>query len=143
MVVNYFGNVIFTSHLLPILKNTAEQGGVVRILTLVSNAHHATPSDCKFESLEELNNDLGPNGQYGRSKLAQILYAKYLAKHLTQSKEPKILANLVHPGFVEKGMSGEDIHEPYPFGGYAMSVGMKQLKKDQCQGCANAVFAAT
>jgi len=143
MAVNHFGHVILASHLMPLMKKTAEKGDVVRIVTLGSNAHQATPSDCKFESLEELNTDLGPNGQYGRSKLAQMLYVKFLNKHLTQGKEPRILANTVHPGFVDTKMSQEDIHEPYPLGGYAMSVGMKPLKKDQWQGCVSAVFAAT
>jgi NAD(P)-dependent dehydrogenase (short-subunit alcohol dehydrogenase family) len=108
MAVNHFGHVIFASHLMPIMKKTAEKGNTVRIVTLGSNAHQATPSDCKFESLEELNQDLGPNGQYGRSKLAQMLYVKYLNKHLTQGKEPKILANTVHPGFVHTKMSQDD-----------------------------------
>jgi NAD(P)-dependent dehydrogenase (short-subunit alcohol dehydrogenase family) len=143
MAVNHFGHVILTSHLLPLMKSTAKKGNTVRIVTLGSNAHQATPSDCKFESLDELNTDLGPNRQYGRSKLAQMLYAKYLNKHLTQDKEPKILANTVNPGFVDTKMSQKDIHEPYPLGGYAMSVGMKPFKKDQWQGCVSAMYAAT
>jgi NAD(P)-dependent dehydrogenase (short-subunit alcohol dehydrogenase family) len=106
------GHVILTSHLLPLLKNAANKGDKVRIVMLGSNAHQATPSDCKFATLDELNQDLGPNGQYGRSKLAQMLYAKYLNKHLT-SKHPNILANSVHPGFVDTKMSRDDIHEPY------------------------------
>ena len=40
-------------------------------------------------------------------------------------------------------MSAEDIHEPYPLGGYAMSVGLAPFKKDQFQGCISTVFAAT
>jgi NAD(P)-dependent dehydrogenase (short-subunit alcohol dehydrogenase family) len=76
MAVNDMGHVILTSQLLPLLKKTAENGNTVRIVGLGSNAHQATPSDCKFESLSELNTDLGPKGQYGRSKLAQMLYAK-------------------------------------------------------------------
>lgn len=109
---------------------------------LGSNAHQATPSDCKFESLAELNQDLGPNGQYGRSKLAEMLYACYLAKHLTSS-HPTILANSIHPGFVRTKMSKEDIHEPYPLAGYGMSVGMAAFQKDQFEGCVPAVFCAT
>jgi len=143
MAVNHFGHVILASHLLPTMKKTASQGNTVRIVTLGSNAHQATPSDCQFASLEELNTDLGPNGQYGRAKLAQMLYAKFLNKHLTEGQEPKILVNTVHPGFVDTKMSQEDIHEPYPMGGYAMSVGMKPFKKDQWQGCVSAMFAAT
>lgn len=124
------------------MKKTASNNNTVRIVNLGSNAHQATPSDCKFASLEELNTDLGPNGQYGRSKLAVMLYARYLAKHLTSS-HPNILANSVHPGFVDTKMSQKDIHEPYPLAGYAMSVGMKPFKKDQFEGCVSAIFAAT
>ena len=127
---------------MPILKKTAEKTDYVRIVTLGSNAHQGTPSDCKFESLDELNQDLGPNGQYGRSKLAVMLYARYLAKHLTSS-HPNILANTSHPGFVATKASTVDIHEPYPLGGYAMSVGMQPFKKDNFQGAVSTMYAAT
>ena len=142
MALNHMGHDILTSHLLPILKKTASSGSTVRIVNLASNAHQATPSDTKFESLEELNRDLGPNGQYGRSKLAAILYSRYLTKHLT-STHPNILVNATHPGFVDTKMSSADIHEPYPLGGYAMSVGMAPFKKDQFMGCVSTMFAAT
>ncbi|KAL2055248.1 hypothetical protein ABVK25_004586 [Lepraria finkii] len=142
MAMNHMAHVILTSHLLPILKKTASTGSTVRIVNMASNAHQATPSDCKFESLEELNQDLGPNGQYGRSKLAAILYSRYLNRHLTSS-HPNILANATHPGFVDTKMSREDIHEPYPLGGYAMSVGMAPIKKNIMQGCVSTVFATT
>lgn len=135
-------HVILNSHLLPIMKKTASEGNTVRIVTLASNAHQAAPSDCKFESLDELNQDLGPNGQYGRSKLAAILYARYLARHLTEA-HPNILANATHPGFVETKMSAEDIHEPYPIAGYAMSVGLKPFKKDNFMGAVSTMYAAT
>ena len=136
------GHVILTSHLMPIMKKTASQGNTVRIVNMASNAHQAAPSDTKFESLDELNRDLGPNGQYGRSKLAAILYSRYLNKHLTSSYS-NILINATHPGFVDTKMSTQDIHEPYPWGGYAMSVGMAPLKKDIWMGCVSTVFAAT
>ena len=142
MALNHMGHVILTSHLLPIMKKTAGDGSIVRIVNLGSNAHQATPSDTKFESVQELNRDLGPNAQYGRSKLAEILYARYLNKHLT-SAYPNILANATHPGVVDTKMSAQDIHEPFPLGGYAMSVGLAPFKKDQFQGCVSTVFAAT
>jgi NAD(P)-dependent dehydrogenase (short-subunit alcohol dehydrogenase family) len=128
--VNQIGHVTLVSHLLPVLKETAKQGNTVRIVTFGSNAHELTPKDCSFSSISELNTDLGANGQYGRSKLAQMLYTKYLSKHLT-AKCPNILANSVHPGIVETKMSAEEIHEPFPIGGYAMSVGLKPFKKGE------------
>ena len=51
--------------------------------------------------------------------------------------------NSTHPGFVDTKMSQDDIHEAFPLGGYAMSVGMAPFKKDQFQGCVSTVFAAT
>lgn len=143
MAVNHFGHVTLCSHLLPLLKKTAESG-TVRIQVQSSNAHQQPGKDVmkQFSSLEELNQDLGPNAQYGRSKLAQLLYARWLNKHLTKS-HPNILVNATHPGFVETKMSSEDIHEPYPIMGYAMSVGMTPFKKDQWMGSVSTLYAAT
>ena len=142
---NHMGHVILTSHLLPLLKKTAEQGHKVRISNQSSNAHEQVPKDIKFASLDELNTDLGKSQKcnvkaterirlgamagYGRSKLAGILYSKYLNKHLT-SKYPNILVNATHPGFVKTTMSEEDIHEPFPIAGYGMSELMTPFKKE-------------
>ena len=142
--VNHVGHVVLTSHLLPLLKKTSEeQGNKVRISMQASNAHESTPKDTKFASIEELNTDLGPLAQYGRAKLTAILYARYLARHLTSGSHPNILINATHPGVVETKMSREDIHEPYPKAGYLMSMGLAPFKKDQFEGCVPTMFAAT
>jgi NAD(P)-dependent dehydrogenase (short-subunit alcohol dehydrogenase family) len=141
MAVNHIGHVTLCSHLLPLLKKTAEKS-TVRIQAQSSNAHQGTPSDCKFASLDELNQDLGPNGQYGRSKLAQALYMRYLAAHLSAS-HPGILANATHPGLVETKQSVHDIHEAFPVLGYGMSVVMNPFKKDQYMGATSTLFAVT
>ena len=142
MAINHFAHVILTSHLLPLLKSTAKKGDTVRISNQASNAQEMAPKEVKFASLDELNQDLGPNGQYGRSKLANVLYSRYLARHLTK-EYPNILVNATHPGFVDTAMSTRDIHEPYPVLGYGMSAAMKPIKKDILQGCVSTVFAAT
>lgn len=142
MATNHVGHVVLTSHLLPLLKKTAEKGDKVRIVQLGSNAHEMAPKDTKFESIDELNTDLGPNPQYGRSKLAAILYAKYLARHLV-SQHPNILSNATHPGIVDTRQSTQHIHEAYPLGGYGMSVLAQPFKKDQFEGAVSTMFAAT
>lgn len=142
MAVNHLGHVTLTSHLLPLLKKTASPTNTVRIQIQSSNAHQGSPKDTAFATIDELQQDLGPNGQYGRSKLASLLYARYLAAHLTKS-HPNILANATHPGVVETKMSTEDIHEPYPTLGYAMDIGLKPFKKDIWDGCVSTVYAAT
>ncbi|KAI1382635.1 NAD(P)-binding protein [Hypoxylon trugodes] len=143
MAVNHMGHVVLTSHLLPLIKKTAAKGDIVRISNQASNAHQAAPNDTKFENLEELNRDLGANAQYGRSKLANILYSRWLARNVTNAGHPRVLINATHPGFVSTKMSKEDIFEPFPLGGYAMAVGMEPFKKNQFDGAVSTMFAAT
>ncbi|KAI0431038.1 oxidoreductase bli-4 [Xylaria sp. FL1042] len=143
MAVNHMGHVVLTSQILPLMKETAAKGNTVRIVNQASNVHQLVPKDAKFESLEELNRDLGPNTQYGRSKLANILYARDFTKHVTNAGHPNILMNSTHPGFVSTKMSKQDILEPFPLGGYGMAVGMEPFKKDQLDGAKSAIYAAT
>jgi NAD(P)-dependent dehydrogenase (short-subunit alcohol dehydrogenase family) len=142
MAANHFGHVVLTSHLLPLIKDTAKKGDKVRIVCTSSNLHEQAPSDTQFASIDELNTDLGPQPQYGRSKLAVLLYARYLARHLT-SQNPNILVNAIHPGIVETRQSTEHIHEPFPISGYAMSVGLSPFKKTPFEGAVSTMYAAT
>lgn len=142
MATNHFGHVVLTSHLLPLLKTTASNGHKVRIVQLGSNLHEQAPSDTQFASVDELNTDYGPQPQYGRSKLAAILYAKYLHRHV-HATHPNILSNAVHPGIVETRQSTQHIHEAFPLLGYGMSVGAAPFKKTQFEGAVSAMFAAT
>lgn len=82
------------------------------------------------------------NGQYARSKLADLLYAKYLDRHL-HSAHPKILCNATHPGIVDTAQTNEHIFEAFPLMGYGMSALMKPFKKSQFEGCVSTMFAAT
>ncbi|TGJ80371.1 hypothetical protein E0Z10_g8390 [Xylaria hypoxylon] len=143
MAVNHIGHVVLTSQLLPLMKETAKKGNIVRIVNQASNVHQQAPNDTKFESLDELNQDLGPNTQYGRSKLANILYSRHFVRMVTKAGHPNILMNSTHPGFVSTKMSKEDIFEPFPLGGYAMAIGIEPFKKDQFEGAKPAMFAAT
>ncbi|KAF9731827.1 hypothetical protein PMIN06_007790 [Paraphaeosphaeria minitans] len=142
MATNHIGHVVLTSHLLPVLKKTAEKGHTVRIVNIASNLHEQTPKETQFESVEELNRDYGPQAQYGRTKLASILYAKYLARNLT-SEFPNILANATHPGIVDTRQTTEHVHEAWPFFGFGMSVGMQPFKKSQFEGAVSTMYAAT
>ncbi|KAL0563569.1 hypothetical protein V5O48_018497 [Marasmius crinis-equi] len=142
MAVNHFGLVVLTLGLLPLLEKTAEGGNTVRITVQASNLHRSAPEDTKFESLEELNRDLGPDSQFGRSKLAGILYARWFARHVTEAGHPTLLMNATHPGSLDTE-SKQDIHEPYPLAGYGMIDGMKPSKKSQLEGAVSTVYAAT
>jgi NAD(P)-dependent dehydrogenase (short-subunit alcohol dehydrogenase family) len=112
MAINHFGHALLTSHLFPLLKSTAEKGDTVRITNTASNMHQSTPSSTRFESLDEINQDLGASALYGRSKLANILFARWFNRNITQQGHPNIIMNATHPGFVSSRMSKEQIHEP-------------------------------
>ena len=142
MALGHMGHVILTSHLLPLLKKTAEANNTVRIVNLASNAHQNAPKDTKFSSLEELNTDNGPTAQYGRAKLANILYSRYLARHLTAA-HPRILVNATHPGFVETAQTRKHIFDAYPLAGYGVKYLLNPVKKDLFEGSVSTMFAAT
>jgi NAD(P)-dependent dehydrogenase (short-subunit alcohol dehydrogenase family) len=112
MAVNHMGHVILTANLLPLMKETAKSGSTVRIVNLASNVHDSVPKDLQFKDLADINQDLGPNTLYGRSKLAAILFSRYFTRKVTEQGNPNILMNAVHPGVVSTKMSREDIHEP-------------------------------
>ncbi|GAB1528251.1 hypothetical protein RhiTH_011443 [Rhizoctonia solani] len=141
MALNHFGHVVLTSTLLPLLKKTADSGSTVRIVNAGSNLHEKAPRETRFADVAELNKDFGPNGQYGRSKLAAILYARYLARHLSAS-HPRILVNAFHPGIVITRQSTEHIHEPYPILGWGNNA-LYPLKKDIWDGSVSVMYAAT
>jgi NAD(P)-dependent dehydrogenase (short-subunit alcohol dehydrogenase family) len=93
MALNHIGHVVLTSHLLPLMKKTAEssrdgRANVVRIVNLASNMHRSVPDDLQFARLDELNTDLGPHQQYGRSKLTGMLYARYFDRKVTHDGHP-------------------------------------------------------
>ncbi|KAF1814976.1 NAD(P)-binding protein [Eremomyces bilateralis CBS 781.70] len=142
MATNHVGHAVLTSHLLPLLKKTAEAGNVVRVVNLSSNVHESAPPETQFASVAELNEDYNPNKLYGRSKLATLLDAKYLATHLSAT-HPRILVNATHPGFVDTRQSTEHILEAYPIAGHLMKEGIAPFKKDVFEGCVSTMFAAT
>jgi NAD(P)-dependent dehydrogenase (short-subunit alcohol dehydrogenase family) len=142
MATNHIGHVVLVSHLLPLLKKTSETGSKVRIVNLVSNLHAAAPSDVAFASIEEIQKDYGPTVQYARSKLAELMYAKYLARNLT-SQYPNILVNSSYPGIVDTAQTNDHIREAYPILGYGMAVGLKPFRKNQFDGCVSTMYAAT
>jgi len=76
-----------------------------RIVQLSSSLHLTASSSIQFTSLDEINDEsLGANALYARSKLANLLYARFgLAKGALQ-KGPgagRIYALATHPGAVQ------------------------------------------
>jgi retinol dehydrogenase 12 len=90
---NHVGHFLFTRQLLPALFKVPE----ARVVNLSSVAHTHAPADgIKFDQIND------PNAQnewsrYGQSKLANILFTAGLNSRYGD----KIIANSVHPGWVD------------------------------------------
>jgi NAD(P)-dependent dehydrogenase (short-subunit alcohol dehydrogenase family) len=114
--VNHMGHFYLTNLLLDRLR----AGGPSRVINLTSVGHHAARHGMRFEDLQS---EKGYEGMetYCRSKLANILFTRQLAKRLGAGAgaEPgsSVTANAVHPGPVRSsfGMDG-DLHGFMGFG---------------------------
>lgn len=101
---NHMGHALMIKMLLPLLQRTAEEpNSDVRIINMSSVAYtNATSEGIAFDSLKTPQAKLGgmipgPTwARYGQSKLANMLYARELAKHY-----PQIKTVAIHPGFIK------------------------------------------
>ncbi|KAJ4406815.1 hypothetical protein N0V82_010041 [Gnomoniopsis sp. IMI 355080] len=100
--VNNVGHAILADGLLELVKKTGKKTGDARIVVMASNLHFSADSSVKWESIEELNTDLGPTLQYNRSKMGNVLYAKKLARIFKQEGiDDQVFVNSIHPGVVK------------------------------------------
>ncbi len=104
--INHLGPFQLTYGLIPLLIKSAP----ARIINVSSSCHY-------FGIMNWENLNLGPKGYHGRtayrqSKLANVLFAKALAKRLTKFG---VTANSVHPGIVRTniGNKSKDGKEQY------------------------------
>ena len=139
--------------LLPTLKATAETTGQSsRVVLMSSEMHQFSPSSTEFASVKEINTDVGATELYGRSKLAQILIMRELARRadggefgFAQSSSHRlVLINATHPGGVKTPQQDQ---MPAAYGETAGKVIAKMarpLMTDPIKhGCRSGLFAAT
>ncbi|KAK4232740.1 hypothetical protein C8A03DRAFT_48461 [Achaetomium macrosporum] len=94
---NHMGHALLTKLLLPLLTQTAISANAdVRIVSLSSDGHKfASKPGINFPSLKTPADDLGALGRYFQSKLANVLWARQLAR-----EQPRLTVAAVHPGSV-------------------------------------------
>lgn len=100
---NHMGHALLTKLLLPVLDKTAKSSGNadVRIVSLSSQGHEYAPKGgIQFDTLKTPADGLGAFGRYGQSKLANILWARQLAKVY-----PQFTIAAIHPGVVRTNLS--------------------------------------
>jgi NAD(P)-dependent dehydrogenase (short-subunit alcohol dehydrogenase family) len=94
---NHLGHFVLTTRLLPLLKATASVSapGAVRIVNVSSSGHERSPP-MDWSDLQRLRN-FSTGGVYTNAKLANVLFARALAKRLAVDG---IVAHAMHPGVV-------------------------------------------
>jgi retinol dehydrogenase-12 len=90
---NFLGAFLLTQLLLPLLARASRP----RVVNVSSDAHRVGRLD--WDDLEMERRRYRAFGAYANSKLAQILFARELAR-----REPSIAANAVHPGAIATGI---------------------------------------
>ena len=93
--VNHLGHFLFTNLLLDRMKASAPS----RIINLSSVGHHMAWRGMRFDNLQTTGRYAGME-VYSRSKLANVLFTRELAKRLEGTG---VTANAVHPGPVRSG----------------------------------------
>ncbi|KAJ8437210.1 hypothetical protein Cgig2_012479 [Carnegiea gigantea] len=101
---NHLGHFLLTHLLLDTMKKTARESGKEgRVVNVSSEAHRFPyPEGIRFDKLSD------PSGYnswraYGQSKLANILHANQLTKHL-KDDGVEITANSLHPGAINTNL---------------------------------------
>ena len=90
--VNHLGHFLLTSLLLDRIR----AGAPARVVVVSSHAHKHVGSGLDFDDLQS-ERSYKPFAVYGRTKLANILFARELARRLDPTE---VTVNALHPGFV-------------------------------------------
>lgn len=144
MQVNHFAQAHLALTLLPVLQKTTDS----RIVFQSSELHR--PSSASFESIEEINKDIGATNLYNRTKLAQVLFVRELVKRIKADQFGTVTAekgqpwiNATHPGGVKTDQQDQAV-EAYGTLGKISVKAIRPLMKDPVdEGCRPALFTAT
>ncbi len=109
LAVNHLAPFVLTAELLPLLRETSEEGEPARVVTTSSGAHRRGGMD--FDAVTNVD-DYSGFGAYCRSKLANILFTRELSRRLEAEGAP-VTANCFHPGAVPG--TGFPRETPLPF----------------------------
>lgn len=135
---NHLGHSLLIKKLLPLLEKRGSEGGDPRIIILTSEGLMLHPSGgIIFDKLKTVQDDFFVGGswrRYGQSKLANLLYARELAR-----RYPGIISASIHPGVVSTGLVGNQKFLDRALI-YVTTIG-KMLKPEE--GAYNQVWAAT
>jgi retinol dehydrogenase-12 len=95
--VNHLASFALTN----LLRERLEQSAPARVVATASDAHRWERKRLDFDDLDA-RKKFGPMLTYGRSKLANILFTRELARRLDPAK---VTAHCYHPGFVSSDLA--------------------------------------
>lgn len=126
---NHVGHFMLVTGLLEAL---ADDG---RVVILSSDAHRRAPPEAiQFDNLDG-KKGYTPWGAYGQSKIANLLFAKELARKFTGTGKT---ANALHPGVIKTNLA----RSMNPIVGAVMAVGSAVAMKSIPEGAATQCYAA-
>jgi len=116
MATNYLGHALLNHLLLDLVKRAGiankDFSRIILVSSLASADKNAVKDLCKTGQdntydinfgVQNMKNMQDPYRQYGKSKLAQIMYGKHLSKLLLEENCNTMVSSL-HPGFVRTGI---------------------------------------
>jgi hypothetical protein len=136
--VNHFGHFALTGRLFPLL---AASDGEARVVTQSSGAHEFGEMDFTDLNWEESYDKWDA---YGRSKLANLLFAYELQRKLDEHGIDDVTSVGCHPGYAATGLQGRTARESWiPFSGVFWRLANLVLAQSAEQGAWPMLYAAT
>lgn len=142
MQINVFAQHHLAMTLLPILLKTPNS----RLVLQSSEMHRLGNENGQFESLAEINRDIGATNLYCRSKLAQILLVQALSRRKQQGRlglqsgEAPFI-NATHPGAVSTDQPSQAVDAYGMMGKLGVKSVRPFMKEPVDEGCRSALFA--
>ncbi|WP_144798812.1 oxidoreductase [Halorubrum depositum] len=139
--VNHLGHFALTGRLFPLLEAAEGIDGAARVVTQSSGAHEQGEMDFSDLNWER---SYGKWKAYGRSKLANLLFAYELQRRLAAADVSGVRSVACHPGYAATNLQHRTAEES---GNPLMKVGMKAanavLGQDAATGALPMLYAAT
>jgi len=97
---NHMGHALLCKLLKPLMLKTASiPGADVRVIVLSSAGHRFGKKTLLYNSMKSPAENVSPIDKYCHSKLANVLYARALARHI-----PQITSVSIYPGDIATGL---------------------------------------
>ena len=129
--------------LLPVLQSTSKS----RLVLQSSDLHRAAAPSTAFDSLADINKNIGPTLLYSRTKLCQVLFVRAMKRRMDEGKlgfkeGSSMFVNATHPGAVSTDQPEQAV-AAYGTLGYIGVKATRPFMKDPVkQGCRSALYAA-